>query len=112
MIATEAPQQNFVLDVDGIYRHKSVPLVRKRAIAMTNEAMKASDVREILKETMDKIQNKENWKNPASTLVTTKPDAIITAAAFIFYHGGVEITTDAKGKSWGIYSKGYYHYCG
>jgi len=112
MTASKLPLNNFVMDVDGVYRHKSVPVIRKKAIAMTNEAMKASDVRQILKETMDSIQNKDHWKNPASKLVTNKPDAIITAAAFIFYHGGVEISADDSGKNFGIYSKGYYHYCG
>jgi len=108
-----ATKNHFVLcRWDNVLRHKSVPLLRNKAIAMTNEAMKASDVRTILKEKMDEIQNKEHWKNPASILVNNKPDAIITAAAFIFYHGGVEITADNEGKTWGIYSKGYYHYCG
>lgn len=113
MTANNQTQNNFVkCEWDGVFRHKTVPVIRKKAIAMSNEAMKASDVLSILKETIDQIQNKDNWKNPSSKLVTNKPDAIITAAAFIFYHGGVEIAADNAGKAWGISSKGYYHYCG
>jgi len=113
MTAITSPQNNFVkCEWDGVFRHKTVPVIRRKAIAMSNEAMNASDVLAILKETMDSIQNKEHWTNQSSKLVTNKPDAIITAAAFIFYHGGVEIAADNAGKAWGISSKGYYHYCG
>lgn len=112
MTATEAPNQNFVLDVDGIYRHKNVPEVRKSAIQLTNDAFKDNSIVESLKSTMDSIQNKEHWKNPASILANDMQEAINYAAAFIFYHGGVEIAADNEGIRFGVFSKGYYHYCG
>ena len=113
MNANETLSQNdFVLDVDGIYRHKNVPEVRKAAIQLTNDAFKDQLIVDSLKTTMDLIQNKEHWKKPASILANNMPEAVKYAAAFIFYHGGVEISADNEGKRFGVFSKGYYHYCG
>lgn len=102
---------NFVQCEDGIYRHKSVKTIREKAIKMLNNA-NDYDIHEILESRFSEISNPKNIRAPTGALCTDKPTAIITMASLIFYHGGAEITADSKGKTWGISSKGYYHYCG
>jgi len=62
-------------------------------------------------ETMEKYQNKENWKMPPTpATVKTEVEARKIADSFTFFLGGAEITP-VKGK-FKVTSKGYYYYIG
>ena len=111
MISKTAIPGNFVLCNDGVYIHKSVKPIRDKAVKMLDHANE-SDIHHILETRFSEIADMDNRGNPTGTICTDNPTAIITMATLMFYHGGAEIVADSKGKSWGISSKGYYHYCG
>ena len=92
----------------------STKAIFNQAVKMTNHAMSESDVAHIIRETMDSIQDSEHWKNPSHYFTHNRSEAVRSVAAFIFFHGGVEILESRRDnkKIYIVSSKGYNHYMG
>ena len=66
--------------------------VYEQAVQMVKNAFTMPDVAEVLRKETDAYFDKSHWKNATSFFTHDRAEAVRIAAAYIFFHGGCEVS--------------------